>query len=469
MSMRAITLFAALAGTVALAGAIHPTPHGSDDRVVGLDLLHRALSSRPLGEGPMRDEVDFYESRLASREEDPLARRRLASLRLLRFRAYNRPDELAAAEGQLRFLEDRYPRDAGVAALRASLEMGRHQFPRALEASSRSARWARAGDEGARMRLFDVKFVLGDYEEAEMLLRPRPDHPASSYLSREARILDRTGDLAGAIDRLGRVVRMADAYAQPAVVRAWARVELAKVEFHARRYEDAVGHFQEALALVPGDPGALEGLGWLAYAVDDQLAVAEALFLRSLRYGGHLDLYRVLRDIALLEGDAAASEGYRDAFLREARTDAATERLFWRPLALTLAEDVNTLPAALVYAQEDLAQRQDQDAYAVRGWVLHRMGRAGDAEADMARALDWGVPEPTVAYLAGMAYLDGSDPARGRKLLRRALAADQELGLLVTARIRCALGEVDGLSARPRASRDSTRDTSSRCADRRSR
>ncbi|MEQ8329195.1 MAG: hypothetical protein RH859_01905 [Longimicrobiales bacterium] len=416
--------------------AIPVSEADSAARLVHPGVLRTALAARPLDAGVATDQIAFFEERLAERPGDVLSLRRIASTRLLRFRAYNDLRELEQAEDAAMRLTAWHEADAGAYATRASVALARHDFAGAMEAALRYRSLAPRGETGATWTLFDALWASGRYEAARGLLEEtETPHPSVGLLSREARLVDGLGRVSEAAARMERVVRMVDGFAEPPIVRAWARVELGHFLHHSGSSEAAVARYVEALDLVPGYPAALEALGWLAYGVDEDLAAAEALFLRSAEYGAHLDLYPLLAEIAEARGAPARARAYERTFMARIHAPDAETRMFWRPLAQVLAADTATLGRALEYAEMDLAQRQDRGAWATRGWILHRLGRSAEAVEDMERALAWGSPPPDILHQAGVVSLESGLRRRGVSLLREALDGRAELGPVVASEI----------------------------------
>ena len=179
----------------------------------------------------------------------------------------------------------------------------------------------------------------------------------------------------------------------------------------------------------------------MALGSDLDLPTAEALFLKALENGAHLDVYVRLIELAEGAGWGNQAARYRERFLAAVRADESTERLHLRSLALVLGRDDETLAEALRYARWDLAVRHTSEAYAVLGWVLSRLGRKQGAwmwiEAAQAGAAQAGVQtEPEVDYLSGLVAFDTWHPDRGEELLSRALAAEAEIGPIKAAAIR---------------------------------
>ncbi len=227
--------FTLLVGALAIAAtALHTSskraPSGA---VVSSQDLRAALMSRPDERGPLADELAFFESRLEARGgDDPLALRRLLSAHHTRYQAFGAKADLSRAEELLETLLARYPHDAGLRAVEASLSLTRHDFPGALRAARHAIRVAGADAGGARLGLFDAQLASGDYLGMLETMAPGDDAPTFAAVVRRARVRDRVGDLSGASADMERALALAYAQAQPDVIMAWCLVELAHLEHH---------------------------------------------------------------------------------------------------------------------------------------------------------------------------------------------------------------------------------------------
>lgn len=397
--------------------------------VVADAAIDAALSDPPSTGGLRADELAFFERRLADDPGDVLAIRRLAALHQMRFRANGDSDELVQSAARLDRLAERHTGDAALWSMRTSLALATHDFPGALAAAERRLGLGDPADPSGRYGHFDALWASGRYDEARELLEGLdPERESIVHLSREARLIDGLGDVARSAEIMQRVVELADAWAEPALVRAWARVEHGHFLLHSGSPEASAERFAEALEIIPAYPAALEGLASIAYGVDGRLRAAERLYRAALDRGAHLDLYGVLIEIAEAHDDPAAVDSLRSAFVARAGSDTDSERLYRRPLALTLADDPATHDRALALAEADLADRQDRMAWATRGWVLRAMGRLDEAAVDADRAVAWGAPTPEVLFRSGVILAEAGEAARGEALVREALEGRAELG-----------------------------------------
>ncbi len=291
-------------------------PSSESDRVVTPEVLAQALSSDVPDRLTLSDDLDFFSRRLEERgPEDVLALRRIVSASLLRFQSYGREADLARAENHLATLTDRYPTSSSVWATVASAKLSRHDFPGAVDAAERSVREGGPDDEGGRLRLFDAYLATGLYEAASDLLSLPFDRDSFAYRTRAVRMKDRLGNVAGARDCMKAALAVARSYAQPPAIVAWCLVELGHLEHHSGRPSRAVSNYREALELMPGSPAAIEGLAQVALGWDRDLRAAEALFLKALGNGAHLDVYVRLIEVAEGAGWGDRALRYRQRFL----------------------------------------------------------------------------------------------------------------------------------------------------------
>lgn len=389
--------------------------------------VREALASTVPARLPGSDELDFFSQRHRARADDPVAASRLAAVHLRRFQAYGREEDLVRAESTTDSLLTRRPTDPGLWSRRAQIHLARHEFQEAREAARRAVGLAAPADQGPyRLRLFDALFALGRYDEAEALLKLPTDRAAFSYLVREARLRDRQGDVEAARDLMRDALELAEAYAQPSTVLAWNHVELGHFEYHSGSPEAAVTHYREALRIAPGYPAALEGLGWIAYGMDEDADKARALFTRALENGGHQDLRLALAELALFSGDRGGAQEEVAQLSALAARDVASRRLLAQPLALALSE--TQTEAAFNLSKENLAERRTAESLAVHGWVLHVLGDGEGARALFQEAVGWGAPQPLVFYLAGRHAAEAGEHGDARRWLRSAQEGGAELG-----------------------------------------
>ena len=192
---------------------------------------------------------DIPKLQRAVREGRDDLRPSLANAYLQRVRETADPSFYAKAEGVLGT-----PRTPEGLATAGELALARHDFRGALAIGQR------AGAIGAPVRV-DALVELGRYDEAARELQAMLDRrPNLAGYARASYLRELRGDLAGAVEAM----RLAVGAGGPAPENA-AYVGALLGELERRRGRDAAAKraFEQALALVPGHPGAEAGLARL--------------------------------------------------------------------------------------------------------------------------------------------------------------------------------------------------------------
>jgi len=196
---------------------------------------------------------------------------------------------------------------------------------------------------------------------------------------------------------------------------AWVLVQAAMIFWHQGDYAGADAGFDRALATFPGFPPALVGKGRVAMANGDAKHAAE-LLRRAHDASPLTETAWLLGDALTAAGDA---EGASDAYARVLKEGKKTDG---RTLALFLATK-NTDPAlALHLAQSELKVRGDVYTDDALAWALYRNGRLPEAERAISHATRLGTRDARLVYHEGAIRIAMGDAARGRELVRRALA-----------------------------------------------
>jgi tetratricopeptide (TPR) repeat protein len=422
----------ALAATLAVIGtfaarATSTLDAGMPAPSVTPSILGEALASTRPERPTLSDEIDHFRRRLSMRPDDGLARARLVRAHLLRFRAYGDLVDLEAAERHQRERERRSGASPALLVDRSALQLVRHEFPQAVATARAAVRREETLRPELDLRLFDALWAVGRRVEADAILTLPLDTTSVAWMGRQARVLDRRGEVERARDLFRDVLASVRAFAEPAPVEAWALVELGHFEHHAGDPTRAVARYREALRVLPGSPAALEGLAAVAYGVDRDLDVARRLYGRALEQGAHLDVMPVLADVEEEAGDHAAAERTRAAFVRLATSTPLAERWYRRPLVFVLAGREDTACRALALARRDLEERRDPGAWDALAWALHRAGDPVAAWRAAREGLEGGAPEPGAAYRAGLVALAAGEANAAGRLLDLALAGRSEL------------------------------------------
>ncbi len=177
------------------------------------------------------------------------------------------------------------------------------------------------------------------------------------------------------------------------------------------RIDDAIAHYERAIAIVP-QPEYLAALG---------------------------DLYT-------LRGDTSRAARAYDTVEVSASLATLDQRLYDRQFALFYLEHERSLDRALTIAEASLAQRPDAYGYDIYAWALYKTGHYTEAVAASQRALAMGTRDARLHYHAGFIALAGGDLDRARFELGRALAIGPAFDPLLAARARAALALLENMT-----------------------
>ena len=206
-----------------------------------------------------------------------------------------------------------------------------------------------------------------------------------------------------------------------AETRAWAYVELGRLDRGELRFAAAAEQFRKALAVSPGHPIALEAFGEteaargnLGRAIALQRQAVEQRF--SPEFAASLgDLYTVARN------HSAARRAYERVHEQEQRlvengVDTDLDK------AMFNLEHGIDLPGSLVLARRGYAQRPGVEANEVLSWALVRNGRCKEAIPYSDRALRF--PDGHRYFHRGMIEDCLGRKAAAQRLFRKALDTD---------------------------------------------
>jgi tetratricopeptide (TPR) repeat protein len=341
---------------------------------------------------------DIPKLQRAVREGRDDLRPALAGAYLQQARETADPSFYAKAEGVLGT-----PRTPEALATAGELALARHEFRGAL------ALGQRAGAVGAPIRV-DALIELGRYDDAADELQAMLDRkPNLAAYARASYLRELRGDLPGAVEAM----RLAVNAGGPAAENV-AYVSALLGELERRRGRDAAARraFEQALALVPGHPGAEAGLA--------RLEGGRRAIARLRRIVERLPLPEYA--IALGEAELAAGRDPEALALVAAEQRLLDAAGVDTDVELAVFEADHGDPRRAV----ELARRGWNAAPSTRsadalGWALTR---AGDASAGLRwarRALALGSVDPIWRAHAGLAALEAGRRAEARRHLRVAL------------------------------------------------
>jgi tetratricopeptide (TPR) repeat protein len=301
-------------------------------------------------------------------------------------RATGNPALYPAAEKQLKAAVAADPRSGAAVRGLAALAASRHRFAESLVLAERAQRLE--PDVASVYGLIgDANLELGRYRRAfaafDRMAKLKPSANAYARISYARELL---GDSDGAIAAMGLAV---DASIGVPESSAWSRTLLGNLLLGAGRADAASLRYREALAFVPGYPGALAGLAHLASRAGD-LDRAQHLYRRAA------DAAPVPEFAASL-GDTLRRLGRHDEAESAWSRAEELEQLFaangGRNLLETAEFDLNhdrNFSAALDRARRGRTERPSVEGDHVLAWALYKNNRCGEARAVSLRSLRLG-------------------------------------------------------------------------------
>jgi pentatricopeptide repeat protein len=317
-------------------------------------------------------------------------------------------------------------RDPVLLGLQAMALAGLHRFDEAI-VSARAALERAPLDLNAYSALADSLVELGRYDEAvetvEQMLSVKPT--AAGY-ARAAHLRALYGDQRGGLDAMRLALDATPAHA--VIDRAWMLAHVGHDALAAGNEAAAERAYREALALVPTQEKAREGMAALQAARGNYLAAIETY--RSLtRAGDAPDVQMALGDICtVLDRSAEAARHYELAEIQvraELQGPGTPER---RRLALFYADRGIRLEESLALARADAVERDDVYAADALAWTLFQSGRVTEALAAVRRALRLGTQDPLLLYHAGAIATDAGERGDAVHWLDAAIARPALLG-----------------------------------------
>jgi tetratricopeptide (TPR) repeat protein len=339
------------------------------------------------------------------------------------------PNYFNRAEEALRKSLEIAPQNAGAKRHLAYVFYSRHEFePAALYA--RKAIEMEADDGDSYGILGDALLEVGKYDEARDAYQKMMQLENSLYSrSRLAGLKSIHGDSTGSIAELEKAIAAGKATQQPAESVAWAQWQLgtdflslgdltkaeayyrqslqsypnyyraqagmAQVRSAQKRYDEAIDHYQKAIAVLPM-PDYVAGLG---------------------------DLYGKI-------GKPAQARQQYELVEYIGRLNAINQVLYNRELAYFYADHDMKLAESLELAKRELDYRKDIYAYDLLGWSLYKNDKVEEARDAIEKALPLGTQDAKLFFHAGMIYHRLGDKEKAKQYLAKAIATNPYFHIL---------------------------------------
>jgi tetratricopeptide (TPR) repeat protein len=327
------------------------------------------------------------------------------------------PTHYTRSERPLRQALAQDPQDVRALIGLASLANTRHHF-RAGLALARRARSLAPEMALAYGVIGDALLELGRFEAGYRAYEKMAElKPSIAAYARVAQVQAALGES----DSARRTIHLALDSAVDADTRAWAYVELGRLDRADLRFAAAAGHFRNALAVSPGNPLALEAWGETE-AARGKLERAIGLQRQAVARRFSPEFAASLGDLYTIAGrPKAATKAYDLALRQEQRlaqngVDTDLDR------AMFQLEHGIDLPGSLALARRGYARRPGTESSEILSWALVRNGRCKEAVQYSDQALRF--PDGHRYFHRGMIERCLGRKADAQRLFRQSLDTD---------------------------------------------
>ncbi len=382
--------------------------------------------------------IAAWTANVAANERDFISAATLATLYEARARLSGDVTDYArAAEAADRSLAIE-PRQLDIQALHARLLLATHDFSAALAEAQVIDR--AAPDQPAVLAIIaDAHLELGDVGAAAALYDRILDlAPGPAVTARLARVAFLTGDPAGAAAQAEAAHATALAEGQGGPALSWYAYLAGTLSLATGGPEAAATWFDRALEAWPQSHLGLAGRARAAAALGD-VDGAIAGYRAAIAVAPQPEALAALGDLLALRGDQAGAEEQYATVIAIARLQGGGGPVYNRQQVLFAVNHDRDLATALELAQAELADRRDAYGYDAYAWALLANGRATDADAAIASALDSGIRDATILFHAGEIKAALGDSAAARSLLSDALSIEGALDPLAASRAAATL------------------------------
>lgn len=303
----------------------------------------------------------------------------------------------------------------------AAVYFAKHRFRDALTWAQKALEFG-SGDLSPYSIVGDAYLEMGEYEKASLayaklqgLRGPVSAHSRLSYLQ------FLRGDPQGAIQLMRKAVTAGLAgNAHPENI-AWSQVQLGEELFSIGDVTGAEKSYQDALVTYPEYHRALAGLAKVRSA-QKKYEEAIGLYQKAIAIIPLPDYAAALGDVcAKLDRPDEAKKQY-DLVEYIGYLNTLNQTLYNRELALFYADHDRKLPESLALARRELEVRRDIYTYDVLAWTLYKNEEPQEALTAMLEALKLGTKDARLFFHVGMIYRRLEKNATAREYLQRALS-----------------------------------------------
>ncbi len=292
----------------------------------------------------------------------------------------------------------------------AWLELGRHEFAKALETATKLNKKV-PDDVIVYGYLADANTELGNYKEAVAATQWMLDLRAGNIpgLARAGYQRELHGNISGALE----LMQMAYGSTPSSETedRAWLLTQMAHLSFVAGDLPKAEGYANGALVMFPGYHYAL---GMLSQVRIAQKRYDEAVQLLRTRYANapHAENLLPLAEALELAGQTDEADKAFAEFERKSLAETNIADNSNHELIAYYVDDAHQPGKALEVAKREIARRKDVFTLDCYAWALAAIGDYQAANAQIQKALQVGVKDPKILAHASVIVQHLNDTAK---------------------------------------------------------
>ncbi|MBI1224973.1 MAG: cell surface protein [Bacteroidetes bacterium] len=384
-------------------------------------------------EKAVAEHISFWEKKLDEQPENFVYQSKLASQYSAWFKLTGEVEKLYQADSILQLVNERYPNRVGTLQALSANAITRHSFAEA-EGLMRQALALGERKHASSLMLTDVLLERGNFTDASILMRDLDARSQFDYLIREMKMLDQTGHLPEAIEKMENALALARKSGSKELLN-WALSNLADMYGHDGRIQLSYDTYLEALANNPADLHSLKGIAWVAFSHDHNTAEARRIlgFLQTVHPVPDYDL--LLSDIAAFENKPDEAMAYRQSFIAKA-SNPAYGNMYKAYLCNLKASKMGQADEACTIAEHEVAERPHPMSYGLLAWAEYQKGDKAAALDIIEKHVMNQTQEPKAIYHTGVILAGNGHKKEAKKYLEEALGASFELGPVAAMEIK---------------------------------
>ena len=374
-------------------------------------------------------QIGYYQQMLKRDPHNAKAFYGLGDALIRKARETGDPDYFNRAEEALKKSLEIAPKNAGAMRHLAYVFYSRHEF----EAAANHARKAvemDANDGDSYGILGDALLEVGKYDEARDAYQKMMQLEDSLYSrSRLAGLKSIYGDSTGSAADLEKAIAAGQATKQPAESIAWAQWQLGTDYLTLGDLAKAEAYYRQSLQSYPNYYRAQAGMAQVRGA---QKRYDEAIdhYQKAIAVLPMPDYVAALGDLYGKIGKPALARQQYELVEYIGRLNAINQVLYNRELAYFYADHDIKLSESLELARRELDYRKDIYAYDLLAWSLYKNDKAEEARDAIKEALNLDTQDAKLFFHAGMIYHRLGDNEKAREFLSRAMATNPQFHIL---------------------------------------